>query len=83
MQMISLRLEPHTERELKRVAKSKGLTQSEYIRQILAKSLIKERETAWELGCEVFGKVGSGRSDLATNRKTILKDKLRAKQSRH
>ncbi|GHU48775.1 hypothetical protein FACS1894200_06480 [Spirochaetia bacterium] len=34
---------------------------------------------SYELGKDVFGKYGSGRSDLSVNYKALLKDKIRAK----
>ena len=34
---------------------------------------------SYELGKDVFGKYGSGRSDLSVNYKTLLKDMIRAK----
>lgn len=83
--MISLRLDSKIERELKRVAKAKGLSQSEYLRNILVDRLEQESadQTPWSLGQEMFGKYGSGQTDRATNRKALLKDKLRAAKSSH
>ena len=83
--MISLRLDNKVERKLKRVAKAKGLSQSEYLRSILVDRLDQEAidETPWSLGQDCFGKYGSGRGDLSTNRKYLLKEKLRAKKSRN
>jgi hypothetical protein len=83
--MISLRLDSRLEQQLKEVAKAKGVTQSEYIRTLLAKQLDAEaqKQTPWSLGEGIFGKYGSGRGDLAGKRKSLLKEKLRAKQSGH
>ncbi|MGA0384836.1 MAG: CopG family transcriptional regulator [Flavobacteriaceae bacterium] len=85
LRMVSLRLDKKTEQALKRVAKSKGITQSEYLRSIIDKGLKAEveKQTPWSLGQEIIGKYGSGRGDLAGNRKSLLKEKLRAKQSSH
>jgi predicted DNA-binding protein len=81
--MISLRLDKDTENQLIRIASAKGVTKSAFLRQILLERLDEEKHAAtpWELGKESFGRMGSGRSDLATNRKSILKEKIRAKNS--
>lgn len=83
--MISLRISEQTEKKLKQVAKAKGLSQSEYLRKILIADLEKEKasQTPWSLGHGSFGKYGSGQANLSKNRKVILKEKLRAKKSRH
>jgi RHH-type rel operon transcriptional repressor/antitoxin RelB len=84
--MIPVRIKPELEEELQRASQANGLSKSAYIRNIIEEKLQQEREmnlTPWELGKSVFGKEGSGRNDLSSNRKTILKEKLRAKTGRH
>jgi RHH-type rel operon transcriptional repressor/antitoxin RelB len=41
-----------------------------------------ETNRAWEVGKNLFGKYASGRSDLSTDRKRILQEKLRARRAR-
>lgn len=84
--MISLRLEEEMSQYLSDVSQKKGLTKSEYIRQVLKAELMKEKEKeekGWEIAEEYCGKYDSGRTDLSTNRKSILKEKLREKKSRY
>lgn len=85
--MASLRMEEHMEEYLADVSQRKGMSKSEYIRQTLKEQLMKEKEkeesNAWEIAQQYCGKYDSGRSDLSTQRKTILKDKLREKRSRY
>ena len=84
--MISVRIDSRQEEELRRVAESKGITKSEYIRSMIIEKLDQERQksaTPWELGKDVFGRNGSGKGNLSQDRKKLLKDKIRAKKSRH
>jgi hypothetical protein len=58
---------------------------SDYVREAIVEKLGRDatsHPSPYELGKEVFGKYGSGRSDLSTNRKAILGEILRAKRSR-
>jgi len=78
--MITVRLEPEIEKQLKALARDLGVTQSELIRSSIAfyfESL--ERPTPWELGKEVVGKYSSGLENLSEHRKEILRSKLQAK----
>ena len=79
--MISVRLDKSLEVRLTRAASAKGLSKSEYLRKILVENLEKEagEESPWELGKDLFGRFGSGRSDLSVNRKALFRDKIHAK----
>jgi predicted DNA-binding protein len=81
---ISVRLDDDTERALRRAAKEQGISNSELVRQCLHDYLDRTGDSrfAWELGKEVFGKYGSGRSDLSTKHEEILRDQFRAKRRR-
>ena len=83
--MLSVRLDPQTERALERTAAAQGLTKSEFLRSLIDERLEEDarRATPWQLGHERFGRVGSGRGDLSTTRKSKLKAKLRGKTGRH
>jgi RHH-type transcriptional regulator, rel operon repressor / antitoxin RelB len=79
--MITLRLDPNLEKKISTVAKNLGLTKSDVIRKSLIEYLEKlERPEAWELGKDYFGKYSSGQKNLSVDRKTILKEKIRAKR---
>ena len=80
--MITLRLDPDLEKEISTVAKNIGITKSDLIRQSLIEYLGKlERPNAWELGKDFFGRYSSGLGNLSVDRKTILKEKIRAKRT--
>ena len=79
--MITLRLDPNLEKKISTVAKNLGLTKSDLIRKSLIEYLGKlENSNAWELGKEFFGNYSSGQKNLTVDRKTILKEKIRAKR---
>lgn len=75
---ISLRLEPDMERQVAAAAASVGLSKSEFVRRCIAEQLqatsIDRAKLAWELGKDVFGKYGSGRSDISENHKGVLEE---------
>ena len=79
--MITLRLDPNLEKEISTVAKNLGLTKADLIRKSLIEYLKKlESPNAWELGKNFFGRYSSGQKNLSVDRKTILKEKIRAKR---
>jgi RHH-type transcriptional regulator, rel operon repressor / antitoxin RelB len=82
---ISLRLDSKLERELNRYARMVGRPKSDVVRKLIADFIEKESRviTPWELGKEMFGREGSGCGNLSIDRKSILKEKLRAKKNRH
>ena len=80
--MITLRLDPQLEQQLVHTAKHLGLSKSELIRQSLLSYMKNmEKKGAWDAGQDLFGKYASGRDDLSTNRKQLIKDKINAKRS--
>ncbi|MDF1615094.1 ribbon-helix-helix protein, CopG family [Desulfurivibrio dismutans] len=79
--MITLRLDPKLEQAIQNTAKNLGLTKSELIRKSISEYLGKlSQPSPWELGEDIFGKYSSGLSNLSTNRKELLKNKIRAKR---
>ena len=81
---ISFRLDESLSRELKAAARREGVTASEIVRRSVADYLARREgaATAWELGRELFGRFGSGRSDLSTDRKRLVRERLRARADR-
>jgi hypothetical protein len=82
---ITVRLPVKIEADLRaRLDRSRaGL--SAFIREAIAEKLQREPSaapSAYETGKHLFGKHGSGRHDLSTNRKAILDEILRAKHHR-
>lgn len=80
--MITLRLDPKLEQQVSHAAKHLGLSKSELIRKSLVSYIEKlEKQSSWASGHDLFGKYASGRDDLSSNRKQILKDKIKAKRT--
>ncbi len=81
---VSIRFEPSVEQKLEAAAIAQGVSKSEYIRRCVARELDREpvdrAKLAWELGKDVFGKRGSGRSDGAENVEKILDEMFDAKR---
>ena len=79
--MITLRLDPNLERSIQNAAKALGLTKSELIRRSISEFLEKsEKPSPWELGKDLFGKYASGKGNLSQDRKSLLKDQIKAKR---
>lgn len=79
--MITLRLDPNLEKEVRNTAKNLGLTKSDLIRKSILEYLGKiESPNAWDLGKDLFGRYSSGENNLSVDRKNILKEKIRAKR---
>jgi len=78
--MLTLRLNSEMERKLTNLAMALGVSKSALVRRGLELYLNKiEKNNAWEAGKELFGKYSSGKTNLSSNRKSILKQKLRDK----
>ncbi len=79
--MITLRLDEKLEQDINTTANNLGLTKSELIRRSIHEYLGKlERPGAWETGEDLFGKYSSGRGNLSTERKELVKARIRAKR---
>jgi len=79
---ISIRLEKPIEEALRRQIKTQKATLSAFVRDAILEKIEREENTRpnpYELGKALFGRYGSESDDLSTNRKAILKEKLRAK----
>lgn len=80
--MITLRLDPKLDRIVSNTAKNLGLTKSDLVRRSLVEYISKLSESdAWETGQDLFGRYASGKDDLSSNRKALLKEKIKAKRS--
>lgn len=79
--MITLRLDPQLEQTINNIAHQMGVTKSELIRKSITEFINNlEKPSAWELGNDVFGKYESGQENLSSDRKILVKDKIRAKR---
>ncbi|NUM79232.1 ribbon-helix-helix protein, CopG family [bacterium] len=79
----TIRLSKETEKKISELAEKENLTKSDIIKNALDQFLNKyyAPPSPYELGMEYFDQYGSGRTDLSRNRKKILKEKLRAKNT--
>jgi RHH-type transcriptional regulator, rel operon repressor / antitoxin RelB len=79
--MITLRLDPKLDHIVSITAKNLGLSKSELVRKSLVEYIGKlNKHNAWEAGKDLFGRHSSGNNDLSSNRKALLKEKIRAKR---
>jgi hypothetical protein len=82
---ITIRLPTALEAELRARLNTRGVGLSDFVRDAIAEKLgreLAETPSAYDLGKELFGKHGSGRDDLSTDRKALLDEMLRAKHHR-
>lgn len=79
--MITLRLNSALEKNINKIAHQIGVTKSELIRQSITAFIEKiEQPSPWELGSNIFGKHASGKDNLSRDRKSIVKEKIKAKR---
>ncbi len=73
---LSIRLDAELEQRLESAAVVAGVSKSEFVRQCLQERLAElpagDSRRAWELGKHLFGKFGSGRTDVSQNSEQIL-----------
>ena len=82
---ITIRLPTKLEADLRTRLGRRRVALSDFVRDAIAEKLQREPDrspSAYELGKDLFGKHGSGRTDLSSNRKAILDELLRAKHRR-
>ena len=84
---LTVRLSPHLRQKLDSYCKSRRVTKTHLITELLSEHLSsspKDGKTPYQLAREfgVIGSFSSGKGDLAENRKQYLAAKLRAKHSR-
>ena len=79
--MITLRLDPELDQLVSNTAKNLGFTKSELVRKSLVEYICKlDNQNAWEAGKDLFGRYSSGKGDLSSNRKALLKNRIKAKR---
>jgi predicted DNA-binding protein len=79
---ISLRLDDQMAGRLEELARRKGISKSELVRQCLTEYLVSHQHqvSPWELGKDLFGRVGSGQGDLSCRASQIAAEKMRARR---
>jgi Arc/MetJ-type ribon-helix-helix transcriptional regulator len=82
---ITVRLPTRLEADLRARLDRRRVGLSDYVRDAIAEKLKREpaeNPSGYDLGKNLFGKHGSGRHDLSTNRKALVTEILRAKHRR-
>jgi hypothetical protein len=81
---ISLRLDDHLARRLAAVARTRGTSKSELIRNCLNEYLRRQEHepTAWELGRHLFGCFNSGQGDLSVRAEEVVRERIRARPAK-
>ena len=82
-QVTTVRLPAESRNKLYALAKNKGKTRSDIIKESLDMYYAHEESEidSYTLGLPYFGKYSSGEGDLSTTYKQRIKEKLRAKQN--
>lgn len=79
---ISIRLEKSLETILRTQVEAKNASLSAYVRDAILEKMERDKAIKpdpFELGKNVFGRYHSGQGNRSSDRKRILKEKLRAK----
>jgi len=81
--MTSIRLPADIEMKLAEIAKLEKRTKSDIIKEALNSYLENyfTRSSPYDLGKDLFGNYGSGQSNLSTDYKKLIKEKIHAKHS--
>ncbi len=79
--LITLRLDPKLEQTINNIARQMGVSKSELIRKSITEFIGKlDKPSPWELGSDIFGKYTSTYDNLSSDRKKLIKDKIKAKR---
>jgi len=85
--VLAVRLPENLENELSHFSKISHKTKTDVVKEALKLffeiEAKKEQQNPYELGQELFGRYGSGRSDLSATYKQKLKSKLNEKHYTH
>ena len=81
--MLSVRLPVELEKRVSQIATAERRTKTEIVRTALEVYVeSKERVgSSYDLGKSLFGRQGSGRSELSVSYKSIVKERIRAKHT--
>jgi hypothetical protein len=82
---IAIRLPKRLQADLRSYLLARGTRLSDFVRDAITEKLEREQAgqpSAYDLGKHLFGKYGSGRHNLSSNRKAILDEALRVRHRR-
>ena len=78
--MMTLRIDEDLEQKIEHASVNLGISKSELLRRSVQEFIAgMTKPDPWDVGKDLFGKYRSGRHDLSTNRKTIIRDLLSRK----
>ena len=78
--MMTLRIDEDLEKKIERASVNLGISKSELLRRSVQEFIAgMSKPDPWDVGKDLFGKYRSGRHELSTNRKTIIRDLLSRK----
>jgi RHH-type transcriptional regulator, rel operon repressor / antitoxin RelB len=77
---ISIHLPKKLEANLRSRARARGITLSDFVREAIVEKRRRKPLSPYERGKHLFGKYGSGRTDLSTARKTLLDEAISGKR---
>jgi hypothetical protein len=82
--IVTMRVTAREAADLDRLARTLGLTRSDVLKRGLAalQRQVEEARSSYEVGADLFGRHGSGRSDASTRRREQYKAAVRAKHAR-
>ncbi len=81
--MVTLRLDQGLEQTINKIAHQMGVSKSELIRKSITEFIDKlDKPSPWKLGDGIFGKYASGDEHRSSDRKRLVKEKIRAKRCR-
>ncbi len=78
--IISIPLDEASERQVRKILKGREVT--DFVREAITEKHAREEQknlSVYEAGKELFDRYGCGCDDLSSNRKSIVRDKIRAK----
>ncbi len=79
--MVTLRLDQGLEQSINKIAHQMGVSKSELIRKSITEFIDKlDKPSPWKLGDGIFGKYASGDGRRSSDRKNLVKEKIRAKR---
>jgi len=83
--MTTVRLPMEIEQKLEILSRSTHKSKTDIIKEAIENMFTKEEneKDSYQLGEEYFGRFGSGKGNLSTDYKNLLKDKINAKYSSH
>ena len=79
--MVTLRLDQGLEQTINKIAHQMGVSKSELIRKSITEFIDKlDKPSPWKLGDGIFGRYASGDENRSSDRKHLVREKIREKR---